>query len=90
MVLSTTWSTKTKNIASKNTVFLPNFLVSKFCGKAQLPFSLGKIPRNSAKTIPFHKFSIGKMVTLLNLLKKLNILLAAIVPIVLILMILIK
>ena len=35
----------------------PNFLVWKFCGKAQLPHSSGRIVRNYAKTVPFHKIS---------------------------------
>ena len=38
----------------KNTVISPNFLVWKFCGKAQFPHSFG---RNYAETVPFHKIS---------------------------------
>ena len=36
-------------------VILPNFLVYKFCGKAQFPLRFGRIARNSAETVPFHK-----------------------------------
>ena len=28
-----------------------------FCGKAQFPLSFGRIARNSAETVPFHKIS---------------------------------
>ena len=41
----------------KNTVISPNFLMRKFCGKAQFPHSFGKITRNYAETVPFHKTS---------------------------------
>ena len=43
---------------AKNTVISPNFLVWKFCGKAQFPNSFGRIARNYAETVPFHKISI--------------------------------
>ena len=43
--------------SAKNTVISPNFLVWKFCGKAQFPHSFGRIARNYAKTVPFHKIS---------------------------------
>ena len=43
---------------AKNTVISPNFLVCKFCGKAQFPHSFGRIARNYAETVPFHKISI--------------------------------
>ena len=43
---------------AKNTVISPNFLVRKFCGKAQFPNSFGRIARNYAETVPFHKISI--------------------------------
>ena len=42
---------------SENSVISPNFLVWKFCGKAQFPHSLGRIARNSAESVPFHKIS---------------------------------
>ena len=35
-------------------LILPNFLVCKFCGKAQYPH---RFPRNYAETAPFHKIS---------------------------------
>ena len=47
---------KKKNTA-KNIVVPPNFLVWKFCGKAQYPQSFGRIARNSAGTVPLHKTS---------------------------------
>ena len=40
---------------AKNTVTPPNFMVWKFCGKAQFPHSFGQIARNYAETVPFHK-----------------------------------
>ena len=39
----------------KNTVISPNFLVWKFCGKAQFPHSFGRIARDYAQIVPFHK-----------------------------------
>ena len=42
---------------TKNTVISPNFLVWKFCGKAQFPNSFGQIAQNYAETVPFHKIS---------------------------------
>ena len=39
----------------ENTVISPDFLVSKFCGKAQFPHCFGRIARNYAETVPFHK-----------------------------------
>ena len=42
----------------KSTVIPPNFLVWKFCGKAQFPHSFGQIARNYAESVPFHKISI--------------------------------
>ena len=42
---------------AKNTVVSPNFLVWKFCGKAQLPYSFGQFARNYTETVPFHKIS---------------------------------
>ena len=41
----------------KNTVISPNFLVQKFCGKAQFPYSFGRIAQNYAETVHFHKIS---------------------------------
>ena len=40
---------------AKNTVISPNFLVWKFCGKTQFPYSFGRTIRNYAETVPFHK-----------------------------------
>ena len=37
----------------KNTVISPNFLVWKFCGKAQAQ----RIAQNYAEPVPFHKIS---------------------------------
>ena len=46
---------------TKNTVISPDFLVWKFCGKAQFPH----IARNYAETVPFHKiFTPGNQVKL--------------------------
>ena len=41
----------------ENSVISPNFLVWKFCGKDQLPHSLGRIAGNYAGSEPFHKVS---------------------------------
>ena len=38
-------------------IISPNFLVWKFCGKAQLLHSFRQITRNSAETMPFDKIS---------------------------------
>ena len=40
---------------AKNTIISTNFLVWKFCGKAQFRHSFGLIAGNYAKTVPFHK-----------------------------------
>ena len=39
----------------KNTVISPNFLVWRFCGKAQFPHSFERIAQNYAETVPFYK-----------------------------------
>ena len=39
---------------AKNTLISPNFMVWKFCGKAQFLHSFGRFARNYAKTVPFH------------------------------------
>ena len=39
----------------KNAVISPNFLVWKFCRKAQFPHSFRRISWNYAETVPFHK-----------------------------------
>ena len=44
-------------ITAKNTLISPDFLMWKFCGKAQFPQSFGQIIRNYAETVPFHKIS---------------------------------
>ena len=41
----------------KNTEISPNFLVWKFCGKAQFSHSFGQFAQNYAETVPFHKIS---------------------------------
>ena len=43
---------------AKNSVISPNFLVWKFCGKTQFLHGFGRIARNYAETVPFHKISI--------------------------------
>ena len=40
---------------AENTVISLNFLVWKFCGKAQFPQSFKQIARNYVETVPFHK-----------------------------------
>ena len=42
---------------AQNTVISPNFLVWKFCEKAQFPHSFGQFARNYTETAPFHKIS---------------------------------
>ena len=44
-------------LIAKNTIISPDFLVRKFWGKAQFPHSFGRIARNYAETVPFHKIS---------------------------------
>ena len=39
----------------KNVLIPPNFLVRNLCEKAQFPHSFGRLVRNSAETVPFHK-----------------------------------
>ena len=46
-----------KTIIAENTVISPNFLVWKFCGKAQFPHSFGRFARNYAETVTFYKIS---------------------------------
>ena len=41
----------------KNIIISPNFLVWKYCGKAQFPHSFGRIAWNYAETVPFRKIS---------------------------------
>ena len=40
---------------AKNTVISPDFLVWKFCGKAQFPHNFGRFARNYAETVPLRK-----------------------------------
>ena len=42
---------------AKNTVISPDFLVWKFCGKAQFPHSFGRFARKYAETVLFRKIS---------------------------------
>ena len=50
---------------AKNTAISPNFLMWKFCGKAQFPHSFGLLARNYAETKPFpqnfHTKILGKI-----------------------------
>ena len=46
---------------AKNTVISPNFLVWKFCGKAQFPNSFGKLCRNCAFPQNFHTRKLGEI-----------------------------
>ena len=45
------------NNTAKNTSLSPDFLVWKFCGKAQFSYSFGPISRTYAETVPFRKIS---------------------------------
>ena len=40
---------------AKNIIASPNFLVWKFCGKAQFLHSFGWFAKNYAESVPFHK-----------------------------------
>ena len=40
---------------AKNPVISSNFLMWKFCGKAQFLHSFGRIAQNYADTVPIHK-----------------------------------
>ena len=43
-------------LTAKNTVISPgNFKLWKFCGKAQIPHSFGRIAKNYAESVPFRK-----------------------------------
>ena len=52
-------------INAKNTVIAPNFLLWKFCGKAQFPHSFGRFARKYVETVPlykiFHTRKLGKI-----------------------------
>ena len=48
-------------ITAKNTVISPNFLVWKFCGKAQFPHSFGRFARNYAETVFPQDFHTRKL-----------------------------
>ena len=50
-------SCSTKCITTKNTVISPDFLVWKFCGKAQFPHSFDRIAGNYTETVLFRKIS---------------------------------
>ena len=49
-----------KITTAKNPVIAPNFLMWKFCGKAQFPHSFGRIARNYAETVSCHKISTSE------------------------------
>ena len=54
-----------KKNTAKNTVISPDFLVWKFCGKAQFLHSFRRFTRNYVETVPFHKiFTPGNQVKL--------------------------
>ena len=58
------WNVYFKAITAKNTVISPNFLVWKFCGKAQFPYSFGRLARNYAETVfpqNFHTRKYGEI-----------------------------
>ena len=42
---------------ARNTVISPNFLLWKFCEKAQFPHSFGRFAQNYTETVAFHKIS---------------------------------
>ena len=46
---------KTKRSTAKNSVISPDFLVWRFCRKAQFPHSFRRLARNYAETVPFRK-----------------------------------
>ena len=48
-------------VTTKYSVISSNFLVLKFCGKAQFPHSFRRFARNYAETVPFHKISTPKI-----------------------------
>ena len=50
-------SCSTKCITTKDTVISPDFLVWKFCGKAQFPHSFDRIAGNYTETVLFRKIS---------------------------------
>ena len=50
-------------LTEQNAIISPNFLVWKYCGKAQFPYSFGRIARNYAEAVPFRKnFHTRKLV----------------------------
>ena len=51
----------TQIITGKNTIISPNFLLWKFCGKAQFPHSLGRIARKYAETAFPQNFRTKKL-----------------------------
>ena len=46
---------------AKNAVISASFLVWKCCGKARFPQSFGRIARDCAETVPFHKIYAPKL-----------------------------
>ena len=46
-----------QDYTTKNTVISPDFLVRKFCGKAQFPHSFGRFARKYMDTVAFRKIS---------------------------------
>ena len=66
------------SITVKNAIISPNFLMRKFCGKAQFPHSFGRIARNYAETVLFHKISTpGNLVKLRHFMQCLSISISA-------------
>ena len=58
---------------TNNTVISRNFLMWKFCRKAQFPYSFGRFARNYAKTVPFHKISHQEIRRNYGILRSVNI-----------------
>ena len=50
-------SIRPMNTTAYNIVISPNFLAWKFFGKTQFPHNFGRIARNYAETVSFHKIS---------------------------------
>ena len=51
------WLKECNIVHCENTAISPNFLVWKFCGKAQFQHSFGRSNQKYAEIVPFHKIS---------------------------------
>ena len=60
-----------KTLTSKNTSIPPDFMVLKFCGKAQFLHSFGRITRNYAETVLFQNSDTRKSGEIVVLFKML-------------------